>query len=231
MKSGHQQIHAVSIDNSKLVQSAHMTQDGGAIFHLGKLLAAEKGISDYQGLIISVGKASLPLCKGVRYNHTISWVGDTTSALTTSCFSRNIDWRQQGIESSQLRNHHVIAILESHPTGGATFTDMLQKSKLTEEAEDFGPGRVRFKTPDELPQPADDDNNSESSRRLSDFDVPSVSEEIAFLLKSDRILNDSVSWRPNPSRGLKATSDRKRTLGPKPSWRPEQRWRNVAQPS
>jgi hypothetical protein len=92
-----------------------------------------------------------------------------------------------------LRNHHVIAILESHPTGGATFTDMLQKSKLTEEAEDFGPGRVRFKSPDEIPQPADDDNISESSRRLSDFDVPSVSEELAFLLKSDRILNDSVS--------------------------------------
>jgi hypothetical protein len=195
MKSGHQQIHAVTLDNTKVVQSDPMTRDGGAIFSLGKQLAAERGIQNYQGIIINVGRLALPLMKGVKNNHVISWTGDTSSPLVESCHARNVDWRQHGIESTKLRHHHVIAILESHPTGGETFTDMLQKSKLTEETEDFGPGRVRFKTTEEIAPVVELDNMSESSRRLSDFDTPSRSEELAMFLKSDQTLKESLGHR------------------------------------
>ena len=197
MKNGHQQIHAVTLHDKKLVQSPAMIQDGSAIFNLGRQLAAERKIDNYQGLILSVGRSVLPVLEGVKSNHVLSWTGDTTSQLIESTHSKIVNWEQHGVEPASLRNHHVIAILESHPTGGETLTDMLQKSKLVHEEEDFGPSRVRFKEPIEIAVPIDNDNLSvsESSRRLSDFDTPSVSEDLALFLKSEKTLNDSIGYR------------------------------------
>ena len=127
--------------------------------------------------------------------HVLSWVGDTTAQMTESSHSKNVNWLQHGITSPQLRNHHVIAILEANETGGESLTDLLQKSKLTEDNEDFGPGRVRVKIPEELPAPEYQDDRSESSRRPSDFDTPSASEELAMFLTTETSLSRTLTHR------------------------------------
>ena len=146
---------------------------------------------------MSVGRSVLPILEGVKTNHVISWIGDTTTELVESAHSKNVNWTQHGITAASLHNHHVIAILESHSTSGETLTDMLQKSKLVQEEQEFGPNRVRLKEPIEIPTIADEDNvsNSSSSRRLSDFDISSITEDRTLFLRSEQTLTESIEHR------------------------------------
>ena len=138
----------------------------------------------------------MSMLPGVKRNHIFSWTGDATASVIESSHDKTLDWTKQGITTSQLRAHHVIAILESQPTGGDTLTEMLIKSRLLEqEKEDFGPGRARF-TPEELQQIPEDKTSvtSESSRNLADFETSS-SAATALLLRTEHALNLSVQNR------------------------------------
>ena len=105
------------IKGNQLVASPHLQQDGGAVFELGKRLALEKGIPDYKGVIVGKGRSHLPLFPGTRRIHCFSWTGDSTSEVIVSVHSKNVQWTGHTVSPKQLKDHHFIAILESHPTG------------------------------------------------------------------------------------------------------------------
>jgi hypothetical protein len=138
--------------------------------------------------------------QGVRRNHIFSWTGDGTSEIVESVHDKMVNWISHGISHKDLSRHRFISILEGHSTGETSLSDMLTQSKLIEqEPEEFGPGRVRFKTGDDLPKiieeipPFEDDDMS--SRRLSDFDTPSASEELALFLRSEETLKRSIGFQ------------------------------------
>ena len=196
MHAGHQQIHAVTMQGSKVHASDHLRQDGGAIFELGKRLAIEKGIANYQGIVISVGKPHTQLLQGTKTNHIWSWTGDTTSEITETVRNKTVKWSDEGIPAHRLKDHRVIVVLESHPTGGDSLTDLLSKSDLlAPEREEYGPGRVRLNHEELQPAPTDNHSTaSESSRNIADFEIDSTTDDVLFA-KSERILANSIASR------------------------------------
>ena len=195
-----QQVHAITLQGNKIHASEHLKQDGGAVFNLGKQFAIERNIPNYQGIILSCGRSHVQIMQGVRRNHIFSWTGDGTSEIVESVHDKMVNWISHGISHKDLSRHRFISILEGHSTGETSLSDMLTQSKLIEqEPEEFGPGRVRFKTGDDLPKiieeipPFEDDDMS--SRRLSDFDTPSASEELALFLRSEETLKRSIGFQ------------------------------------
>ena len=61
MGKNQQQIHAVESRGAQIIASAHLKQDGGAIFGLGRKLAEEKNVSNYSGIVLACGESHIGL--------------------------------------------------------------------------------------------------------------------------------------------------------------------------
>ena len=200
MPVGTTQIHAVAFKNHVLTPSRHAQIDNFAVFKLGQSVAAEIGVRNYAGIILSLGRRYVAAQTDIARNFVMHWQGNAmTAERITSCFdgSITIDWFNHGVNYKNLNQHVSLTFLDAVP-GTVPLTEILATQKVTETQEP-PEGRVRDHVEDEPGvQPfGKDDLDSDMSQSLGGFDSDgSATAYLVAQLRCDHLLNPKMLRSP-----------------------------------
>ena len=151
-----QAIHAIRIQNGRVISTQAAMADFHVIFNLGSNSAKLKAIPNYVGLSLCSGRRYMQSQPGVSHYHVFWWIGDPTSAVlyqATHDTSNTLDFIALGVKNEDIAYLRSIILFEGSAPSGPPLLQMLS-STVQEEPLVVPQGRVRIP---EYSQPLDKD--------------------------------------------------------------------------
>ena len=190
--SGELQNHTFS----KKQFSRDAVRDLHAVFMVGRKAADQKGIKNYQGVILASGRRHIPNLPGIARVHVLYWL-DNPDAYLERIFKGNqvVDFHKL-IKIEEVNRLHWIAILESDTESAPVLEELLNHPVEPEATSSFQPeGRVRFQFEDEMrTSPFEERNEMPKSKELDEHQSEDIVSSLEF--RSTSRIDADDEWSP-----------------------------------